>query len=222
MLAEMNSKEQSYRMEFGTFLPLRADGNVTLPSPDEPATAFYPISPNSASFESAREATSVADNTLWPTAWKAVGVSPRDTSLYCTYMTNAGGAGQAVPAGATFGAALVAGVAAPWFYGLAACNMNGPAGISGGRDGLRDLQHVAQPSCLQRRKIARRRGPACQFRAPAGDHLRHPGALVLDVGAGIRGISGTVWVARLLHLSLSDGTKRSKAVSPFRRCRRRR
>jgi prepilin-type N-terminal cleavage/methylation domain-containing protein len=128
MLGEMNSKEQSYRMEFGAFLPLRADGNVTLPSPDEPAAAFYPISPNAASFESAQSATSVANSAGWPTAWKAVGVSPRDTSLYCTYMTNAGGAGQAIPAGATFGAALVAGVAAPWFYSLAACNMNGAAG----------------------------------------------------------------------------------------------
>lgn len=128
MLAEMNSKEQSYRMEFGTFLPLRADGNVTLPSPDEPAAAFYPISPNAASFESARTATSVANNALWPASWKAVGVSPRDTSLYCTYMTNAGGAGQAVPVGAPYGSALVAGVAAPWFYSLGACNMNGPAG----------------------------------------------------------------------------------------------
>jgi prepilin-type N-terminal cleavage/methylation domain-containing protein len=128
MLAEMNSKEQTYRMEFGTFLPLRADGNVTSPSPDEPAAAFFPISPNAASFESARNAVSVADSSQWPSSWKAVGISPRDTSLYCTYMTNAGAAGQAVPAGATYGTRLVAGVAAPWFYALAACNMNGPSG----------------------------------------------------------------------------------------------
>jgi prepilin-type N-terminal cleavage/methylation domain-containing protein len=128
MLAEMNSKEQTYRMEFGTFLPLRADGNTTLPSPDEPAAAFYPVSPNSASFESARTATSVANNAAWPAAWRAVGISPRDTSLYCTYMTNAGGAGDEVPAGTRFGGPLIAGVAAPWFYALGACNMNGPAG----------------------------------------------------------------------------------------------
>ena len=48
MLAEMNSKEQTYRMEFGTYLPLRADGNMTLPSPDEAASAFYPTSPATA------------------------------------------------------------------------------------------------------------------------------------------------------------------------------
>ncbi len=128
MLAEMNSKEQTYRMEFGTFLPLRADGNLTQPSPDEPAAAFFPISPNAATFESARTAVSVANSAAWPASWKTVGISPRDTSLYCTYMTNAGGAAQAVPPGATYGTALVHGVAAPWFYGLAACNMNGPSG----------------------------------------------------------------------------------------------
>ena len=128
MLAEMNSKEQTYRMEFGSFLPLRADNVMTLPSPNEPAAAFFPISPSAANFESARTAVSVASSAAWPTSWKAIGVSPRDTSLYCTYMTNAGNAADAIPAGATFGAALVSGVAAPWFYGLAACIMNGPSG----------------------------------------------------------------------------------------------
>ena len=131
MLAEMNSKEQTYRMEFGTFLPLRADGNATLPSPDESAGAFFPISPNAATFESVRTPVSVANAAAWPASWMAIGVSPRDTSLYCTYMTNAGGAAQPVPAGANYGAALVSGVAAPWFYGLAACNMNGPSGYPG-------------------------------------------------------------------------------------------
>ncbi|MES1207039.1 MAG: prepilin-type N-terminal cleavage/methylation domain-containing protein [Pseudomonadota bacterium] len=128
MLAEMNSKEQTYRMEFGTFLPLRADGNTASPSPDEAAAAFYPISPNAASFESVRTPVSVANNAAWPAGWKAIGVSPRDTVLYCTYLTNAGAAAEAVPPGAPYGTALVAGVAAPWFYGLAACNMNGPSG----------------------------------------------------------------------------------------------
>lgn len=128
MLAEMNSKEQSYRMEFGTFLPLRADGNLTQPSPDEPATAFYPISPSAAAFESARTAVNVSNSAAWPAAWRTVGVSPRDTGLYCTYLSNAGGAGQAVPVAATFGTKLVGGTAAPWFYGLAACNLNGPSG----------------------------------------------------------------------------------------------
>jgi len=129
MLAEMNSKEQTYRMEFGTFLPLRADGNATLPSPDESTAAFFPVSPSSSGFESSRTANSIGNSATWPASWRAAGVSPRDTSLYCTYMTNAGGAGQAVPGAATFGAKLVTGTAAPWFYGLAACNMSGAAGF---------------------------------------------------------------------------------------------
>jgi prepilin-type N-terminal cleavage/methylation domain-containing protein len=127
MLAEMNSKEQSYRMEFGTFLPLRADNNLVEPSPDEPASAYYPSSPAAATFDSVGTAVSVSDSTTWPAAWKTVGVSPRDTSLYCTYMTNAGGAGQAIPVAASFGSKLVSGTAAAWFYSLAACNLNGPA-----------------------------------------------------------------------------------------------
>jgi type IV pilus assembly protein PilA len=128
MLAEMNSKQQSYRMEFGTFLPLRADNNVAQPSPNEPASAFYPTSPSAPTFDSARVPFSVSDSASWPAAWRTVGVSPRDTSLYCTYMSNAGGGGQAVPVAATFGVNLVGGTAAPWFYALAACNMNGPSG----------------------------------------------------------------------------------------------
>jgi len=131
MLAEMNSKEQSYRMEFGTFLPLRADANAALPSPDESGAAFYPSNPNAAGFDSVRTPVSVSNNANWPAAWRAVGLSPRDTSLYCTYLTNAGGAGQAVPGGAALGTALVSGVAVPWFYGLAACNLNGPSGFPG-------------------------------------------------------------------------------------------
>ena len=66
MLAEMNSKEQSYRMEFGTFLPLRADANAVLPSPDEPGTAFFPTNPNAASFDSVRTPVSVGNSASWP------------------------------------------------------------------------------------------------------------------------------------------------------------
>jgi prepilin-type N-terminal cleavage/methylation domain-containing protein len=128
MLGEMSSKEQSYRMEMGTYLPLRADGNVTQPSPDEPATAFYPSTPSGGSFDSVRAPVSVANSAAWPASWKTVGISPRDSQLYCTYMTNAGGAGQALPGGSSFGSALVTGTAAPWFYSLAACNLNGASG----------------------------------------------------------------------------------------------
>lgn len=129
MLAEISSKEQTYRMEAALFLPLRADGNVTLPSPDESAAAFFPIAPNSGAFDSVRTPVTVADSAQWPPSWRTVGVSPRDTALYCTYMANAGEAGQSPPAGGSFGARLVTGTAAPWFYALAACNLSGASGF---------------------------------------------------------------------------------------------
>lgn len=129
MLGEIAAKELIYFQEFGAYLPLRADGNITLPSPDEGAAAFYPLSPNDATFDSARLATSINDPTAWPAAWRGVGLRPKDPALYCTYMANAGMGGQAVPAG--FGTGLVPVPGAPWFYALAACNLTGPAGFPG-------------------------------------------------------------------------------------------
>lgn len=130
MLSEMSSKEQVYFLEFGNYLPLRKDGVTTLPSADEAAAAFYPTAPDDAAFDSARTATSIANAAAWPTAWRSVGLRPRDNHLYCTYLLNAGGAGQAVPGGATMGKELMGDVdanAPAWFYALAACNLSGTA-----------------------------------------------------------------------------------------------
>jgi prepilin-type N-terminal cleavage/methylation domain-containing protein len=124
MLAEMSSKEQSYKLEFATYLPLRADNNTALPSPDEVDTAFYPVSASSALLDSARSQNSIANTALWPQAWQAVGLRPRDVGLYCTYLTNAGNAGSSTAA-LTYGSLLIgANTGAPWFYGLAACNLD--------------------------------------------------------------------------------------------------
>ena len=124
MLAEMNSKEQSYKLEFATYLPLRADNKPDLPSPDEVESAFYPVSANSATFDSARTQTTIADTTKWPTGWSAVGLRPRDTGLYCTYLTNAGSAGNDTK-NLKYGSVLIGtNTAAPWFYSLAACNLD--------------------------------------------------------------------------------------------------
>ena len=101
MLGEMNSKEQSYKLEFAAYLPLRADNKTDLPSPDEVETAFYPVFANSSTFDSVRTQTSIADSTKWPQGWQAVGIRPRDVGLYCTYMTNAGLAGNAPPISST-------------------------------------------------------------------------------------------------------------------------
>jgi type IV pilus assembly protein PilE len=128
MLAEMSSKEQSYKLEFATYLPLRADNKPDLPSADEAAAAFYPIAPDSSAFESARTQTSIADQTKWPQGWQAVGMRPRDSGLYCTYLTNAGNAGSDTK-NLKYGSLLIgANTAAPWFYSLAACNLDTKTG----------------------------------------------------------------------------------------------
>ena len=131
MLAEMNSKEQSYKLEFATYLPLRADNKPDLPSPDEGEAAFYPVNANSATFDSTRTATSIADATKWPQGWQAVGLRPRDTVLYCTYLTNAGSAGNDTK-DLKYGSVLIGNnTAAPWFYSLAACNLDPKTGYPG-------------------------------------------------------------------------------------------
>jgi prepilin-type N-terminal cleavage/methylation domain-containing protein len=128
MLAEMSAKEQLYKLEFAAYLPLRADNKPDLPSPDEAAAAFYPQAADSANLESARTWVSIADSTKWPASWQTVGLRPRDSKLYCTYLTNAGAAGSATT-GLTYGALLVgANTAAPWYYSLAACNLSGATG----------------------------------------------------------------------------------------------
>lgn len=130
LLAEMSAKEQVYLMEFGAYLPLRADNQ---PDINEVAAAWYPISPDNPAFESKRTATSIANGALWPLQWRNVGLRPRTAQLYCTYILNAGpGNGAAIPAAATFGTRLLSAPGVtnrPWFYALAACNFTGAAGL---------------------------------------------------------------------------------------------
>jgi hypothetical protein len=91
------------------------------PSPDEAAGAFIPISPTDPTFESARTAQAVPNP--MPTAWSRIGLRPRWRQLYCTYLVNAGGASQAPPSG--IGSQLWSTTPiVPWFYAVAACNLN--------------------------------------------------------------------------------------------------
>ena len=130
LLSEMTSKEQVYFLEFGAYLPLRTDG-IVMPSPDESTSAFYPISPDDSGFESAHTATSISNSALWPTAWRSIGLRPREPQLFCTYLVNAGGPGGAAPTGAPFANSMLGtlNVNSPgWFYAIAACNLTGVAG----------------------------------------------------------------------------------------------
>jgi prepilin-type N-terminal cleavage/methylation domain-containing protein len=130
LLSEMVSKEQLYFLEFGSYLPLRADG-IAMPSPNEDATAFYPSSPSSSAFESVRTSTSIADSTAWPAGWRSVGLRPRENQLFCTYMLNAGRPGDPASTG-TYAGPLLGTLSASgpaWFYAVAACNLTGAAGF---------------------------------------------------------------------------------------------
>ncbi len=131
VLSEMASKEMIYYSEFASYLPLRNDNNITMPSPNEGVGAFYPVSPSNATFESARTAWDISNPIAWPAAWRSIGLRVRQASLYCTYLTNAGQAATA-PAAGTLGVTMFRAVTAttpPWFYSLADCNLNGAAGF---------------------------------------------------------------------------------------------
>ena len=121
MLAELAAKQQLYFMEMGAYVPARADDNLTQPSPDEAATAFIPISPADPSFESARTPQNVP-NPL-PSPWSRIGLRPRWNQLYCTYLVNAGPASQG-PQGGIGQQMWTATPTVPWFYAVAACNLN--------------------------------------------------------------------------------------------------
>jgi prepilin-type N-terminal cleavage/methylation domain-containing protein len=123
MLAELAAKEQLYFMEFGAYVPARADTStnpLVQPSVDESAAAFIPTDPTAADFESARTAHPIG---TMQNAWARLGLKPQWPALYCSYLVNAGGANQALPAG--IGSQLwAAAPPVPWFYAVAACNLD--------------------------------------------------------------------------------------------------
>jgi len=130
MLAELSAKEQLYFMDVGAYIPARADDNLTQPSPDDGAGAFIPTNPTAADFESARTAHLVS-NPTFPVAWSRIGLRARWNQLYCTYLVNAGltGTGQA-PTGAIGVQLWATQPSVPWFYAVAACNLNTSDGTS--------------------------------------------------------------------------------------------
>ena len=128
MLSELASKEEAYRAGGGRFLALRADGDGAVPSRDELPGAFYPQAADSVQLASARTPTLVDDPSLWPPAWRAIGLRPRSELSYCTYLVNAGERGRPDPS-LRFGSALITTESdGPWYYALAVCNLEGNAG----------------------------------------------------------------------------------------------
>jgi prepilin-type N-terminal cleavage/methylation domain-containing protein len=128
MLAEFSSKEQLYYLDNGQFIEAHSDAQpVRYPSQSEQSNEFWPSDPNQY-FDSSRTPVSTAPV---PASWRRLGIRPRWSALYCTYIVNAG-----APGGAPWGAIL--GVVGPqlwpsppnvpWFYAIAACNLHGNAG----------------------------------------------------------------------------------------------
>ena len=125
MLAELAAKEQLYFMETGMYVPARAGdtGNPpVLPSPDEAAAAYIPTNPTAADFESARTAHPIPSP--MPLGWGRIGLKPQWPALYCSYMVNAGKANDPPPSGGIGAQLWSATPAVPWFYAVAACNLN--------------------------------------------------------------------------------------------------
>jgi prepilin-type N-terminal cleavage/methylation domain-containing protein len=125
ILAELSSREQLYYSEVGSFVPARGDDDLTMPSPNESGGAFAPVDPNSASFDSVRNPTTIPASGV--AGWRRIGARIRWNSLYCTYMVNAGQAGQTPPG--PVGTQLWSSTpAVPWFYSVAVCNTQGASG----------------------------------------------------------------------------------------------
>jgi prepilin-type N-terminal cleavage/methylation domain len=127
MLAEFAAKEQLYFLDNGQYREAHNDTvPAQYPSQGEQSTEFWPQDPNNAGFDSARTPAPVAP---MPTSWRALGVRPRWQQLFCTYMVNAGPppvpGGPISPILGIVGPTLWAGPPnIPWFYAIAACNLN--------------------------------------------------------------------------------------------------
>ena len=118
MLAELSAKEQLYFMEVGVYAPVRADNNL-----DDLPAGFIPIDPTDGTFESARTPHDVS-NPSFPVAWSRIGLRPRWKQLYCTYLVNAGDSTSVLPSPIGNPSLWSATPNVPWFYAVAACNLN--------------------------------------------------------------------------------------------------
>lgn len=129
MLAEMSSRETLYYSEFAAYLPLRADAPA---APNESPSGFFPSDPTASTFNSARNPTTIASGASWPQNWRSIGLKPHTSTVYCTYLVNAGASTVAVPAGSYGARLLPTPPVTAWFYGLAVCNQAGASGFPNG------------------------------------------------------------------------------------------
>lgn len=123
MLAELSSKEQLYFMDAGAYIPVRVAANgYAVDDTNSDTTGYYPItSLTDATFESARTAHDVG---TYPASWSRIGLRPRWKQLYCTYLVNAGDSTSVLPSPIGNPSLWSATPNVPWFYAVAACNLN--------------------------------------------------------------------------------------------------
>ena len=132
----MASKQQIYFLEFGMYLPLRADNVITLPSANENAAGLLSVEPDGRQLrvvahgghhlEPRRLADRLALGRPAPARARAV--------LHVHGQRRRQRARRRRP-GATYGPTLLGTMTAtspPWFYGLAVCNLTGAAGFPNG------------------------------------------------------------------------------------------
>jgi prepilin-type N-terminal cleavage/methylation domain-containing protein len=126
MLAEFAAKEQLYFLDNGLYAEAHND-NVAQKavSDSEEPSEFWPQNPN-VNFDSVRTPVAVAP---LPASWRTLGIRPRWQQLYCTYMVNVGsGEAGSRPPGTVGPTLWTATPNVPWFYAMAACNLQGDAG----------------------------------------------------------------------------------------------
>jgi len=130
MLAEFAAKEQLFFLDNGQYLEAHSgDSTPVYASTTEASSDFWPQDPQNY-FDSARAPATLG--TL-PFSWRTLGIRPRWQQLYCTYLVNAGlplaSTAPDTPLTFTVGRTLwPSQPRVPWFYAIAACNLNGEAG----------------------------------------------------------------------------------------------
>ena len=128
MLAELSAKEQLYFMDAGAYVRVGvASDRYSIDDTNSDTTGYYPVTDLTAStFESARTPHDIG---TYPASWSRIGLRPRWKQLYCTYLVNAGYGTQVEPSEvlpSPIGKPDLwsATPNVPWFYAVAACNLN--------------------------------------------------------------------------------------------------
>jgi Tfp pilus assembly protein PilE len=125
MFAEIRAKEEAYRAEFSSYLPMGTGGSTAVPGSD---TAFYPtLTSNEPQPKCVVTAGSCAATP--PATWNFLGIAPPKIQLYCGYAVSAGPSTMA-PAG-TYGAGVYP--TAPttnWWYAVATCDNDGDPSVN--------------------------------------------------------------------------------------------